>query len=564
MQWMKAWYGVGAISVAAAAVATPILVRKLASNWPSAQTAPIRTAGAEPDSPPGPATSALARPDLSIAARPTLTSPPLISPETTSSSSDKIDAKSDRANADSAPKVSTAPAAADPTIERPAFDVVRVEPTGETVVAGHTTPKTTVELRDGGRVIAKVDADESGQFVVLPPPLPTGSHRLELAAQSGGAPVLSEPVTVDVAARKPDISERSAIPPRAPATATAAAEGELQKPGPVLVGSPAPQSRTVGSADRVGPLPVPPVSADAPLAAEKPGPPREAALPPTAVVPAQPKAPAEPVARIQPPAVLGPTAGQAGPGVSVRTVEASAPGRLEVRGVAEPNSSLRLYLNGSPLADAAAGTDRRWSLTIEHGMSPGFYTFRADEIDRSNGAVSARAEVPFSYPLRLSNPSSSGATGAAPASSAKVAATIFEAPTKPPLVPSASGEFAVATGEDARPAIVAPASAPTSMQTASGPTSAPNPPPKAPLAAMAALATAPMRAVSAAPSANLPTDVVIAEVQTTTVVAGDNLWDLARRFYGDGMRFRQIYAANAAQIREPRLIYIGQKFVVPK
>jgi nucleoid-associated protein YgaU len=81
---------------------------------------------------------------------------------------------------------------------------------------------------------------------------------------------------------------------------------------------------------------------------------------------------------------------------------------------------------------------------------------------------------------------------------------------------------------------------------------------------MAALATAPMRAVSAAPSANLPTDVVIAEVQTTTVVAGDNLWDLARRFYGDGMRFRQIYAANAAQIREPRLIYIGQKFVVPK
>jgi hypothetical protein len=92
--------------------------------------------------------------------------------------------------------------AADSTIERPAFDIVRVDPTGETVVAGHATPKATVELRDGGRVIAKVDADESGQFVVLPPPLPKGSHRLELAAQSGGAPVVvSDPVTIDVAAR---------------------------------------------------------------------------------------------------------------------------------------------------------------------------------------------------------------------------------------------------------------------------------------------------------------------------------------------------------------------------
>jgi hypothetical protein len=311
--------------------------------------------------------------------------------------SGKIEPKPDEANANSGPKISPAPApAADPAIERPAFDVVRVDPTGETVVSGHATPNAAVELRDGGRVIAKVDADESGQFVVLPPPLPTGSHRLELAAQDGGAPVVvSDPVTIDVAARKPDISGPSAIPSGAPATATAAAESELQKSGPG--GSPAPRPRTIPSADRLGPLAVPPVAAGA-LAAKKPAPMREAALAPRAATQAQPQPPVEPVARIQPRPV--PPAGEPGPRVSVRTVEAPGLGRLEVRGVAEPNAILRLYLNDSRIFDISAGTDRRWSLTIDRGMSPGFYTFRADEIDRSNGAVSARAEVAFSYPPR--------------------------------------------------------------------------------------------------------------------------------------------------------------------
>jgi hypothetical protein len=314
--------------------------------------------------------------------------------------SDKIEPKPDGANANSEPKISPAPApAADPTIERPAFDVVRVDPTGETVVSGHATPKAAVELRDGGRVIAKVDADESGQFVILPPPLPTGSHRLELAAQDGGAPVVvSDPVTIDVAARKPDTPGHLATPPLAPATAMAAAESELPKSGPAHGGPATPQPRTVASAERLAPLPVPRGAAGA-HAAEKPPPRmREAALTLPAVTQTRLTASAEHVARIQPPAV--PPALEAGPHVSVRTVEAPGLGRLEVTGVAAPNSILRLYLNGSRIFDTSAGTDRRWSLTIDRGMSPGFYTFRAEEIDRSNGAVSARAEVAFSYPPR--------------------------------------------------------------------------------------------------------------------------------------------------------------------
>ncbi len=46
--------------------------------------------------------------------------------------------------------------------------------------------------------------------------------------------------------------------------------------------------------------------------------------------------------------------------------------------------------------------------------------------------------------------------------------------------------------------------------------------------------------------------------------AGDNLWTIARRVYGSGMKYSQIYGANRDQIRDPDLIYPGQVFDLPK
>jgi nucleoid-associated protein YgaU len=60
-----------------------------------------------------------------------------------------------------------------------------------------------------------------------------------------------------------------------------------------------------------------------------------------------------------------------------------------------------------------------------------------------------------------------------------------------------------------------------------------------------------------------PAHAVVAEVRTVTVVYGDNLWDLAIKYYGDGLRYADIFSANVSKIRNPNLIYIGQIFVVP-
>ncbi len=44
---------------------------------------------------------------------------------------------------------------------------------------------------------------------------------------------------------------------------------------------------------------------------------------------------------------------------------------------------------------------------------------------------------------------------------------------------------------------------------------------------------------------------------------GQNLWRLARRAYGAGIRYTVIFLANRDQIRDARLIYPGQVFATP-
>ena len=53
------------------------------------------------------------------------------------------------------------------------------------------------------------------------------------------------------------------------------------------------------------------------------------------------------------------------------------------------------------------------------------------------------------------------------------------------------------------------------------------------------------------------------EPTTYVVVAGDNLSKIAKRIYGDANQWRRIYEANRDVIKNPDLIYPGQKLVLP-
>lgn len=87
----------------------------------------------------------------------------------------------------------------------PEFDVVSIEPTGQTVVAGRALPGATVELLRNGEVHDHAVADKSGQFVMVPRPLPPGNYDLTLRITHDGKQVTSRQsvaVALEAAARE--------------------------------------------------------------------------------------------------------------------------------------------------------------------------------------------------------------------------------------------------------------------------------------------------------------------------------------------------------------------------
>lgn len=51
--------------------------------------------------------------------------------------------------------------------------------------------------------------------------------------------------------------------------------------------------------------------------------------------------------------------------------------------------------------------------------------------------------------------------------------------------------------------------------------------------------------------------------KTYTVVKGDCLWNIAKKFYGNGSKYTVIYDANKSKIKNPNLIYPGQVLTIP-
>lgn len=51
--------------------------------------------------------------------------------------------------------------------------------------------------------------------------------------------------------------------------------------------------------------------------------------------------------------------------------------------------------------------------------------------------------------------------------------------------------------------------------------------------------------------------------QTYTVKKGDCLWNIAKKYYGNGSKYTVIYNANKSKIKNPNLIYPGQVLTIP-
>jgi len=378
-----------------------------------------------------------------------------------------------------APQAVPGPGSDAASLVPPSFDVVRVERTGETVVAGRAMPGSAVTLLDGGRHAFKVTANGNGQWVmVLRTPLAPGSHELGLeSVLVSGEVLLSENVVV-VSVPEPAPAQVAAAPSAAPQAAQGVM-AEARNAGP----------EAAAAAASALPAEVPPAAA-LPVEAQP------VEVPPTKASPAEAQpvetAPVE-AARVTPSQALGaaaatdegqgqaerplavlmPRTGQgtirvlqapepAPTGLSenallLQTVDYDGDGFAIIGGRAPAGAALIVYMDDRPVGRVAAGSGGLWRVTLQRQVSYGVHRLRVDQIG-TDGKVVARVESPFSR------------------------ATM------------------VAALPDERAVIVQP---------------------------------------------------------------GNSLWRIARRVYGEGMRFAVIYDANKSQIRDADLIYPGQIFVIP-
>jgi nucleoid-associated protein YgaU len=101
----------------------------------------------------------------------------------------------------SQPVVAPAPQTTAPEVAVPSFDIARIGPDGRAVIAGRAQPGAKIVLLDGGKEIAKGQADANGEWVVIAqdPPLGSGQHELRVIQHvEGRAPVTSDQVVVAI------------------------------------------------------------------------------------------------------------------------------------------------------------------------------------------------------------------------------------------------------------------------------------------------------------------------------------------------------------------------------
>ncbi len=114
----------------------------------------------------------------------------------------------------------------------PTFDVARVEPSGDAVIAGRAAPGATVELLRNGEPHDRAVADQSGQFVMVVPRLPSGTYDLTLRAKQPDGKQVTSKQSVAVVL-EPQATERPVVALMTPdkPTVVLSQPGSSAKPG---------------------------------------------------------------------------------------------------------------------------------------------------------------------------------------------------------------------------------------------------------------------------------------------------------------------------------------------
>jgi nucleoid-associated protein YgaU len=226
----------------------------------------------------------------------------------------------------------------------PSFDIVRINPKGDAVIAGRAQPGADVTVLVDNAPIGTVQADSRGEWVLLPSqPLPPGNRQLSLSAKQANQKALaSEDVVVLVVPGTPTTVTPNGAATTAGATAGTPAPAAGATTGPVAVLLP-------GSANQGSTVLQTPTSDQ----------------------------------------------GAAPHQLSLDVVDYDDQGRVIIGGHAAPGMMVQLYIDNVLAGRSATDAGGLWQVKPSQKVAPGLHSLRADEIG-TDGKVIARVEMPFS------------------------------------------------------------------------------------------------------------------------------------------------------------------------
>lgn len=237
----------------------------------------------------------------------------------------------------------------------PSFDIVRVEPNGEAVLAGRGPPNGTVQIYDGAVLLGEVTVSGIGEWVfILVVPLAPGSHELGLRAITvTGQVILSMNVVVVLVPQPTAIAE--APEPVEQAVVASAPEGS-------------------GEA----------ATSDAPEV-------QQGAL--AVLIPREGEAASKILQHPEPD-------GLSDQELVLGTVDYDDSGQVVVSGKAEPGAPVIAYMDNRAVGTTRADDQGRWEVTPDQPLEPGLHNLRIDRVDEA-GQVTARVETPFARAAEL-------------------------------------------------------------------------------------------------------------------------------------------------------------------
>ncbi len=269
-------------------------------------------------------------------------------------------------------------------VSAPAFDVVRVEPSGDMVIAGTAAPDSAVEIVTGSNVIANAKADSAGNFAaVLDKPLKPGDYQIVLRATSPDGTVATSTQTAVVSVPADNSGQVLALveQPGEPSRLITKPEAtEEAKTGSAAGQETGEAANTGADGEKEGKQ-----SRDGSDTAGS-----------TATDKASDTAAgsAGEVASAEPQASSNGAAANSEYSVSVEAVEIDG-GKVFVAGTGKPGLPIMIYANDTLLGQVKVSPVGRFLLETERDLPVGDYIIRADMLDETGAKVLARAAVPF-------------------------------------------------------------------------------------------------------------------------------------------------------------------------